>query len=382
MTAVALAAPDPEDLPPTSVDSAPQEAVSAAPIVLPGLAYPDALGELAGEAQTTRPTTEASAPTGEPSGGSTTPPLAVRDPIPNGAPAEGKHGPDQGCGDAQGSFVGADSQQVVQGQGTHDAQSSAALADPLLYLAAVSLDDLERVRIAAENRLRELTRDDIDPDGVSRGFGLTEDNPQVRAQQSIVDGLSAMEHGAELTLKRRLRQHPLHGWIKGTVGVGEKQAARLLAAIGDPYWNTLHDRPRTVSELWAYSGYKVIPADQGKGGTRTAAVGGEQSDGDPGHSAADAPRSPAGVAVRRMKGQKANWSAIAKMRAYLIAESCIKQTRSPYRVLYDQRRAHTAVTHPDWTLGHSHNDALRVVAKRVLRDLWIAARDVHGEVQS
>jgi len=50
---------------------------------------------------------------------------------------------------------------------------------------------------------------------------------------------------------------------------------------------------------------------------------------------------------------------------------------SPYRVVYDTRRAHTAVTHPEWTDGHSHNDALRIAAKEVLKDLWRAARDYH-----
>lgn len=50
---------------------------------------------------------------------------------------------------------------------------------------------------------------------------------------------------------------------------------------------------------------------------------------------------------------------------------------SPYRVVYDRRRAHTAVTRPDWTDGHSHNDAVRVAAKAILRDLWRAAREFH-----
>lgn len=44
-----------------------------------------------------------------------------------------------------------------------------------------------------------------------------------------------------------------------------------------------------------------------------------------------------------------------------------------YRLLYEQRRAHTATTHPEWTAGHSHNDALRIVGKQLLADLWEAA---------
>lgn len=349
------------DLPPTNPVPTPITPASAAPLVLLGQHVLDAQLDRAGEAQTTHPTSASPTPNPLASGGSTVPPPAVVVPTPT---------PDAPAGDTD--------QRVSQSHVGGDTPKTVALADPLLYLAAVSLDDLERVRIAAENRLRELTADRLDPDGVERGFGLTASNPQVIAQQAVVDGLAVLEHGAELTLKRRLRQHPLHGWIKGTVGVGEKQAARLLAAIGDPYMNTLHGRPRTVSELWAYAGYKVIPADHRGHDARTGTVGREQSGGDPGRTEADAHIEFAGVAVRRKKGQRANWSADAKMRAYLIAESCIKQARSPYRAVYDQRRAHTAGTRPDWTAGHSHNDALRVVAKTVLRDLWRAARDVHN----
>jgi hypothetical protein len=53
-----------------------------------------------------------------------------------------------------------------------------------------------------------------------------------------------------------------------------------------------------------------------------------------------------------------------------------------YRLVYERRRAHTAVTHgPDsespWTKGHSQNDALRITSKAILKDLWRAARDWH-----
>jgi hypothetical protein len=42
----------------------------------------------------------------------------------------------------------------------------------------------------------------------------------------------------------------------------------------------------------------------------------------------------------------------------------------PYGEAYATRRAHTDETHPDWTKGHSHADALRVAFKRFLVDLW------------
>lgn len=148
----------------------------------------------------------------------------------------------------------------------------------------------------------------------------------------------------------------------------------MVAALVD--WHLADDRPRTVSELWAYCGLHVLPASQCGHDTPGSSAGGAQTS-DPGHRRCDAPGWLAGVAARRTKGQKANWSTDAKTRAYLIAASCIKQARSPYRVTYDARRAHTATTHPEWTAGHSHNDALRITSKAILRDLWREAKRLH-----
>lgn len=214
-----------------------------------------------------------------------------------------------------------------------------SLADPFLYLAAQAVDDLEKLRKASQNRLRILTTDAPDDDGITRGFGLTEAHPAVAAQAALAEGVARLEHQAVLELQRRMRKHPLGPWGKAQRGIGEKQLARLLAVIGDPYWNTAADRPRTVSALWAYAGYR------------------------PG--------------AKRQKGQRCNWSTEAKTRAYLIAESCMK-AGGPYRDVYDRRRGHTAAVHPEWTDGHSHTDALRIAAKAILRDLWREASRLHG----
>ncbi len=246
----------------------------------------------------------------------------------------------------------------------------ATLFDPALDLFALCLDDLEKTRIANANRLAQLVRGEPDSDGVVRGFAVSPDDPQARRLQSIVDGLAALEHEAELNLKRAFRAHPLFPWAKALRGVGEKQAARLLSAVGDPYIRpemVLPDEsirpagPRTVSALWAYCGYHVID----------------------------------GEAPRRRRGARSNWSQSAKTRAYLIAMSCLKQLVkpchttdegaqhvegcrcSPFRLVYDKRRAHTATTHPEWPPIRSHNDAIRVMTKAILKDLWRAARLHH-----
>ncbi len=273
------------------------------------------------------------------------------------------------------------------------------LADPLLALLADVLDDLERTRIANENRLRQLTRDEPDKDGIERGFGLTLDQPQAASVASLVDGLAAMEHQATLALRRQLRAHPLGPWVANTAGVGEKQGARLLAAIGDPFWNTLHDRPRTVSELWAFCGYHVLPAsghrspDTQKG---SAVDRGQPAGGDT-QGTADA-HAFVGVAPSRTRGQRSNWSSTAKMRAFLVAEACMKCRQSPYRAVYDETRVKYAdAVHKvecrrcgpsgkpasagsPLSDGHKHARALRATAKDVLRDLWREAKRLHEDI--
>ncbi len=241
-----------------------------------------------------------------------------------------------------------------------------SLFDPTIATLAALLDDIEGNRKAHANRVRILTADEPDEDGVIRGFGLDESHPAVGILSGLGEQLAALEHQTILALQRAMRQHPLAPWQKQAKGVGEKQLARLLASIGDPYLRTMPDgteQPRTVSQLWAYCGLHNIPSGQQTPIAEASAPGSH-------------------TAAKRAKGVKTNWSTDAKTRAYLIATSIVKQTSSPYRATYDARREHTAETHPDWTAGHSHNDALRIVSKAILRDLWRAARTYHtGETE-
>lgn len=230
---------------------------------------------------------------------------------------------------------------------------------PALRFLAENLTDIEKVRIATANRLRILTRNEPDSDGIERGFGLA-DTPLAISLAVSVEGMVAAEKAAAKALVAALRDSGYRPWVTGTIGIGERQGGRLLGAIGNPYWHPLYDRPRTVSELWAYAGLHVLPTQR---------------------PSADTHFRSGGEAARRKKGEKANWSTEIKTRAYLCAESCMKQRTSPYRGTYEARRAHTATTHPDWSAGHSHNDALRIVSKAILRDLWVYARELHSSVQ-
>jgi hypothetical protein len=304
--------------------------------------------------------------------------MPVPTPMTESSPGTDVPGPDRARHDTHNISVGA----------------GPTLYDPGLYLLAEQLNAIEDLRKATANRLRQATRNTEDKDGEVRGLGLPEDAPTVRATVNMLAGLDAIEHQVILELQRALRRHPLSTWQKRTVGVGEKQLARLLSAIGDPYWNTLHDRPRIVSELWAYAGLHTIPAGHEAHDTQPLAANGDKP-------AARPPDHPGHgthgrfvrVAARRKRGERSNWSTEAKTRAYLIAESCIKQAASPYRTVYDGRRTVTAervhaapcvrcgpsgnpaATGTPWSLGHQHADGLRIVSKTLLRDLWRAARD-------
>ena len=295
-------------------------------------------------------------------------------------------------------------------------------AERKLGAAADVLFDLEKVRIASENRLRQFIRpaDEEDKDGRYRGFGWTIEEPAVVHVAVITAGLNChsevvkeatgtpkprkfkgpegqpgccLEHDAERELERALRRHPLGPWIAAQKGIGPKQGARMLASLGDPYIRPemkLPDgtvepsRPRTVSELWAYCGYHVLKD---------------------------------GHAAKRAKGERANWSSAAKMRTYLVAEKCMqsgldKRTCSkaddddyathaagcqcsPYRIAYDLERVKLAdAVHADacarcgpagkpaqpgspLSLNHKKARALRKVAKEILKDLWREAKRLH-----
>lgn len=294
---------------------------------------------------------------------------------------------DQGAPDPHLSPVGGGPQTACTSHSTHDAQAGDAgaglrrngsaaaisltkpkartlLADPFLALAADVVDDAESTRIANENRLRQLTRLEADSDGELRGFGLDESHPDVARLAALVHTLAQVEHQATLNLNRLVRRHPLGPWAKAQRGVGDKQFARLLAVVGDPYWHPVHDRPRTVSELWSYCGHGDA--------SRRRARGMSQADlfalGDP----------------------------VAKSRTYLIAVSCLKKP-GPLADAYYARRAVTAdrvhavdcrrcgpsgspaLPGSPWSAGHQHGDALRVLGKTFLRELWLEARRLHEE---
>lgn len=182
-----------------------------------------------------------------------------------------------------------------------------------------------------------------------------------------LDAMKTAEQSLGLAMRRSYRRvapEEVVRWQKATVGIGEHLMARLLGEIGHPIHTTVHEwkgegsdrtlvvvgaMDRQVSDLWSYCGH-----------------------GDPDR--------------RRRKGMSAEEAAAlgsprAKMLTRLLAEGCMKQRRSPYRDVYDDRRAQTAASDRDWSDGHMHSDALRITGKRILQDLWRVTNGQEPHIQ-
>jgi hypothetical protein len=266
------------------------------------------------------------------------------------------------------------------------------LRGDFLPVASDTLDDIEHGRIQMENRIRALTKETPDKDGLTRGPCLPPDHPDVarlvdmlrlmNCQSSFLEELTGerwgrkagccLEHDAERNLTVVFRTHPLYPWFEAQKGIGAKQGARLLAAIGDPFVRPeieLDDgtvevaRPRRgPDELKAYVGMDVRD----------------------------------GKAPARRKGVKMNWNGKARMRLYLVAAKCVQVGHGGrYREVYDIEREYlTDAVHrlpcercgpsgkpaaigSALSDGHKHARAIRKVAQAILIDLFVESKRLY-----
>jgi hypothetical protein len=320
-------------------------------------------------------------------GGGPVSPATIPQPMPKGetSPGISNSHTDQATSDAQRPCVGVGQTSPAPAiSSPTPIEQAPVLVDHHLAVLANRVNGLENFRKASANQLGALTQGtEPDEDGVTRGYGLPAEHPAVIQSQAIVDAIKKIEDQTVRELEKKLRKTPLGPWILAQKGLGAKTIARLLAATGDPYWNSLHDRPRTVSELWSFCGYR------------------------PGQ--------------KKAKGEKVNWSPEAKMRAHLLMDPIKKMLSrpchsvkgdkgeylyavhvegecvcSPYRVMYDQARdKYRDTLHPADCVrcgpagkpalagsvrSAKHQDAMayRLVKKAILRDLWRESARLHG----
>ena len=277
----------------------------------------------------------------------------------------------QGC-DAQSVRVGGEPSPVVESPAPPTAvpktKRQAAGGWLELRIWAEMLHDAQLARIAAVNRAER--------GGVDAGV-----------YAAHVAQMESVEHACALALRRSFRRvapPELVAWQKAEKGVGEHLLARLLGHLGDPLIATPHrwmERPpeghicdparcgatrhlvgfepseRSVSQLWAYCGHGDPNRRKFKGMTADDAMG----LGSPG----------------------------CKMLLWNLSVACMKQQPgAKFRDVYEARRVTTvervhaapcvrcgpsgkpAAEGSPWSKAHQHADALRIVGKELLRDLW------------
>lgn len=186
---------------------------------------------------------------------------------------------------------------------------------------------VEKRRICIQNQCRSLSEEFGEP-GMAEKF------------DPILLNIMQYEKQTISALEKEVKTHPLWPFFKNVHGCAEKSAGRLLGFLGGDVLTYVNQDDetveRTVSSLWHFAGYA------------------------PGKD-------------KKTRGQQISFNPSLRKHLYVIAENFIK-LRSPYRDIYDERKASTADR--DWTDLHRHRDAIRLMMKEFLRDMYIAATEL------
>ena len=213
---------------------------------------------------------------------------------------------------------------------------------------------------AARKKINKRAEDLVEC--VLAGKDLAEEESEI-AKNVVVDLDVVAEALAPLLARRaiiekemRCAAHalPVYSWAKKVRGLGDLGLAVIVAEAGD-----LTRYPH-VRMLWKRLG--LAPYD-GKAFSQWRTKGGLSAD----------EWTAAGYAPRRR----------AEIHA-CVGEPLLKLqgNAGPYRLVYDQRREATAITHPDWSKAHSHGDAMRIMTKALIADLWSAWRGSKARVDA
>lgn len=176
-----------------------------------------------------------------------------------------------------------------------DAPAKPAGPDDLFRLVYRLVEDIQRVRLAHGNRVRQvlpLIPESIKPPRGSAGWSAF--------FEAGAEALESEEARILSLAQRLLKDDRLGRWLLSQKGIGPALGVSIL---GECWPLSRFASPR---KLWAYAGLAV----------------GED-----------------GKAVRRKKGVKSNWNSRLKTRLYLFSVSIVK-AGGPWRELYDQRKAY------------------------------------------
>ena len=191
-------------------------------------------------------------------------------------------------------------------------------------------------------------------------------------------GWDVLRKNNEATMEALAEQLPIAEWAAGIRGLGSLGVAVIVAEAGIPICDY-----RTVSGLWKRLGLAVIGGErqQRKTGAEAAAAHGYS----PGRRAQVWSICSDSLFRAQWAGDKDADGKDPKKTGNPVAIPA--HPIGPYGDVYAARRAHTEprieTTAEDapaarWTKGRCHNDARRVMTKRLLADMWEAWRRAEG----
>jgi hypothetical protein len=179
------------------------------------------------------------------------------------------------------------------------------------------------------------------------------DSPASLSAKAAMLELKAQARKNRLEREREMsgeaRKLAVWPWVESIRGAGALGLAQIVAeSMGQ----------HTVNGLSDYPGPATLRQRFGLGGDRN------------------------GNPQRRYKGAMGvdmGFSPKRRKLMYLIADSLVKSNRGgEYKAFYDAEKARRLERGDDVTKAHAHNHALRLLAKRYLRDLWRAWRAVEN----
>jgi len=179
----------------------------------------------------------------------------------------------------------------------------------------------------------------------------------VKALDQSREPFDAIRATAEKAMEKLAKQLPVYPWLETVRGAGALGLATIIAEAGDL------SRYPNPAKLWRRLGF--APFDGHAGSTwkrqtwRPRTLTADEW--------IDNPFSGQRYALMHQVGVwlvNAQWIGAAK------SDTGQGKPNGPYGEVYAKRRAHTALTHPDWSKQHSRMDALRITMKSFLLDLW------------
>jgi hypothetical protein len=181
------------------------------------------------------------------------------------------------------------------------------------------------------------------------------------AGHEMIKEYTRVEKGIAVMIENELIQHPISKWLTAQVGIGPVLAGGLIGYIEPVLPNLTY-----AQSLWKYSGYAVVEmcetcgkrfepqgsrakwimrtADRLKTQNDKLKDGTKKKKGDAFIKEAESMLCHCEhpvlhpVGQRRVKGQLADFNPELKRLCYLVGDQFIKQTKSPYRKIYDQAR--------------------------------------------